>query len=185
MLSVDAVFTRRPSCIFWRQPPPPPRLLSPTLPPPIQHSLQQLTSRHACVNAPCLDRKLFFIWIIMGLLGLEKCPAFVVFEIFSPWQIVHICLDWNKIYQKKITQHNIILALSTRPSVPVSLFCSTFSNNVAFCLHLCMFKYTNTHRKHACSLDGSFAQGEDMVMDSTYWPWSSGLNELSSASPLL
>lgn len=59
--------------------PPPTPLLSPVHPPPIPHSLQLLTSRHACVNAPCFDRELFFIWIIMGLLVLEKYPAFVAF----------------------------------------------------------------------------------------------------------
>lgn len=88
-LSVDAGFSLRPALVVvtlfrvfseGRHPLPPPRLHSPTLPPPVPHSLQQLTSRHACVNAPCLDRKLFFIWIIMGLLGLEKYPAFVAFK---------------------------------------------------------------------------------------------------------
>lgn len=68
-LSVAAGFTHRPALVVvtlfrvfseGRHPLPPPRLLSPTLPPPVPHSLQQLTSRPACVNAPCLDRKLFF-----------------------------------------------------------------------------------------------------------------------------
>lgn len=47
---------------------------------------------------------------------------------------------------------------------------------------------TNTRQEHVCSfmtVDGSFAQGEDIVMYSSYWPWSSGLNELSAASTLL
>lgn len=34
--------------------------LSPVHPPPIPQSLQLLTSRHACVNAPCFDRELLF-----------------------------------------------------------------------------------------------------------------------------
>lgn len=132
LLSVDAGFSHRPALVVvtlfrvfseGRHPvPPPPRLHSPTLPPPIPHSLQQLTSRHACVNAPCLERKLFFIRIIMGLLGLEKYPAFVAFKIFfHP--------DLNMIYQKKMTKRG---SLRTSTSASVSIQRTFAHDDAAF-----------------------------------------------------
>lgn len=42
--------------------------------------------------------------------------------------MAHICLDWNKIYQKKIAQHSVILALRRLRST------AHFQNNAAFCL---------------------------------------------------
>lgn len=44
-------------------------------PPPIPHSLQLLTSRHACVNAPCFDREFFFHLDHNGIIRLREIPC--------------------------------------------------------------------------------------------------------------
>lgn len=67
-----------------------------TLPSSIPHSLQLLTSRNACVNAPCFDWELFFlVGIIMGLLGLVKYPAFLAFIDFFWWISLFSLLTLN------------------------------------------------------------------------------------------
>lgn len=88
--------------------------LSPSLwlgPPPIPHSLQLLTSRHACVNAPCFDRELFFHLDHNGIIRLREIPClrgfldliwkkkekevphlFFLWILFLPWE------KWNSAF---------------------------------------------------------------------------------------
>lgn len=94
LLSVDAGFTLRPALsvvtlfhVFSEGDPPPTSSPSFTLPDsaPSHSAFTAATDVKTCLRqCSLLRKKAFFIWIIMGLLGLEKYPAFVVFKIPPP-----------------------------------------------------------------------------------------------------
>ena len=91
-------------CFLKANTPSPPSLfLSPALPPPIPHSLQLLTSRHACVNAPCFDRELFFHWDHNGIIRLREIPCLRGFLdfFFDRCPIIFSFFKYYSLYQEK------------------------------------------------------------------------------------